>query len=168
MSRPLPGAENERVPKYQMWTWAEYRDAAREVATGLRSLGIGRGDIVALHSETRAEFYVADLGIMGNGSIAAALYTSLPHSDHIATVAKSEPRALMVEDVKTMRALQNAGVGVPEMLWVVLSGPAETSADVLTLESLRQTGREALRNDPGLFATEFARKLATPITRFCT
>ncbi len=152
MYQPLPGAGSKGAPKYQMWTWAEYRDAAREVATGLRSLGIGRGDIVALHSETRAEFYVADLGIMANGSIAAALYTSLPPSDHTATVAKAEPRALVVEDVRTMRSLREAGVGVPGMRWIVLSGPAETSTDVLTLETLRQTGREALRNDPSLFA----------------
>src|SRR3954453_8241392 len=124
MYQPLPGTGSKGAPKYQMWTWAEYRDAAREVATGLRSLGIGRGDIVALHSETRAEFYVADLGIMANGSIAAALYTSLPPSDHTATVAKAEPRALVVEDVRTMRSLREAGVGVPGMLWIVLSGPA--------------------------------------------
>src|SRR3954452_22258678 len=102
MYQPLAGTGGKGAPKYQMWTWAEYRDAAREVAAGLRVLGIGRGDIVALHSETRAEFYVADLGIMGNGSIAAALYTSLPPSDHAATVAKAEPKALMVEDAKTL------------------------------------------------------------------
>src|SRR3982751_253191 len=106
MYQPLPGTGSKGAPKYRAWTWAEYRDAAREVACGLRSLGIQRGDIVALHSETRAEFYVTDLGVMGNGSIAAALYTSLPPSDHVTTVAKAEPKALIVEDVKTMRALQ--------------------------------------------------------------
>src|SRR6266581_4932171 len=64
--------------KYRTYSWREYRDAALEIAAGLRSLGIGKGDIVALDSETRAEFYLSDLGIMANGSIAAALYNSYP------------------------------------------------------------------------------------------
>src|SRR5262245_35239373 len=45
--------------KYQTYTWIEYRDAALEIAAGLRALGIQKGDIVALDSETRAEFYLA-------------------------------------------------------------------------------------------------------------
>jgi long-chain acyl-CoA synthetase len=60
--------------KYRTYTWREYAAAALEIAAGLRALGIRKGDIVALDSETRAEFYLADIGIMANGSIAAALY----------------------------------------------------------------------------------------------
>ena len=56
--------------KYQTYTWREYRDAALEIAAGLRTIGIRKGDIVALDSETRAEFYLSDIGIMANGSIA--------------------------------------------------------------------------------------------------
>jgi long-subunit acyl-CoA synthetase (AMP-forming) len=55
-----------------------FKRAAEEIACGLRQLGIRKGDTVALHSETRAEFYLADLGILTNGSIAAALYTTYP------------------------------------------------------------------------------------------
>src|SRR4030088_1529063 len=62
--------------KDQIYNWREYRDAVLEIAAGLRSLGIQKGDIVALDSETRAEFYLADIGVMTNGSIAAALDNS--------------------------------------------------------------------------------------------
>ncbi|HZN26256.1 MAG TPA: AMP-binding protein, partial [Burkholderiales bacterium] len=78
---------NKSGEKYRKYTWTEYRDTVRDFACGLRVLGIGKGDIVALHSETRAEFYLADLGVMANGSIAAALYTSLPPGDHLETIA---------------------------------------------------------------------------------
>src|ERR1039457_1217372 len=50
--------------KYQTYSWIEYKCAVQEIACGLRRLGIGKGDVVAIHAETRAEFYVADLGIM--------------------------------------------------------------------------------------------------------
>jgi long-chain acyl-CoA synthetase len=132
--------------KYRTYTWGEYRDIAREIACGLRELGIGKGDFVALHSETRAEFYLADLGIVANGSVAAALYTSLPPADHVKTVGAAQPKALFAETKKDVKTLQAAGVGVPGMQWIVLSGDAPEGC--LTLDQLREKGRAA---DPALF-----------------
>ena len=40
------------------------------------------------------------MGVVANGSIAAALYTSLPPGDHVRTLAVAEPKALVVEDPK--------------------------------------------------------------------
>src|ERR1700680_3439496 len=94
--------------KYQTWSWAEYRCAVREIACGLRRLGIGKGDVVAIHAETRAEFYLADLGIMTNGSIAAALYTPYPVPEQIGTLRASDARSVFVEDAKSMQALIEA------------------------------------------------------------
>ena len=53
-------------PKYREYTWNEYRDTVREIACGLRSLGIRKGDIDVFEFETRAEFYVADMGVIAN------------------------------------------------------------------------------------------------------
>ncbi len=75
LQQPLGGG------KYRAWTWREYADIAREVAVGLRAMGVAKGEIVALASETRAEFYLADQGAMAAGAIAAALYTSLPPAE---------------------------------------------------------------------------------------
>src|SRR5580698_414521 len=74
---------------YRTYSWLEYQRAAEEIACGLRQTGIRKGDTVALHSETRAEFYLADLGIFANGSIAAALYTSYPAADQISKIKAS-------------------------------------------------------------------------------
>src|SRR5579871_3889469 len=67
--------------KYHTYSWADYLTAVREIAAGLCALGVEKGEIVALHSETRAEFYLADLGVMTAGAIAGALYTSNPLPD---------------------------------------------------------------------------------------
>jgi long-chain acyl-CoA synthetase len=135
-----PGGSKSGSP-FRVYTWAEYRDIVREIASGLRALGIGRGDIVALHSETRAEFYLADVGVMTNGSIAAALYTSLPPADHLRTLEVAQPKALIVEDAKTARTLKQAGVPRDRFLWIVLTGTAE---DAITLDEVRARGRETL------------------------
>src|ERR1700738_796125 len=91
--------------KYMTYSWIEYRQAVEEIACGLRRMGIGKGDIVALYAETRAEFYLADLGIMANGSIPAALYTSYPLPDQIGNLRASDAKMIFVEDPKSMQAL---------------------------------------------------------------
>ncbi len=147
-ARQYGGAPALRQPAggdYLTYSWIEYLQAVDEIAAGLRAAGIGKGDVVALNSETRLEFYVADLGIMANGSIAAAMYPSYPPRDLINTLGASAARAVFVEDPKTLRALRGANVE----RWILLTGEAEGA---LTLDGLRQLGRELLARDPGLTA----------------
>jgi len=129
--------------KHRRWIWNEYRTAAEEIAAGLRSIGIGPGDIVASCSETRAEFYLADIGIMANGSISATLYPSYPAADLVKTVAACDAKALFVENPKMHKTLAEA----PVQHFILLTGEAENT---LTLDGLRERGRAAMAADPGL------------------
>jgi len=139
-------AKKDGAKKYRTWTWRQYLTAATEIAAGLRVLGLQRGDVCALNSETRAEFYLADLGIMTNGCVAAALYANYPAPDLIATVAKSGAKALFVETPKMLQALRTA----PVQHFFLLTGEAEGA---LTLDQLFALGREALQRDPQLLAS---------------
>lgn len=135
--------------KYRSWTWREYCDTARQVAVGLRDIGIRKGDVVALQSETRAEFYLADMGITTAGAIAAALYTSLPYGDQAGTLRACGARIVFVENVKAMRTLEAAAGDVPlDVRWILLTGDAE---GVATLEQIRASGEKHLGDDPGAF-----------------
>src|SRR5437773_6841964 len=124
-------------------SWAEYRTAAEEISAGLRTLGICKGDVVALDSETRLEFYLADLGIMANGSIAAALYPAYPPKEIIGTIQACDAKAVFVEDPKTLDRLNEA----PVAKWILLTGEAPGA---ITLNQLRQRGREIIARDPSL------------------
>jgi long-chain acyl-CoA synthetase len=82
--------------QYRAYTWAEFRDIVRWTAVGLSALGVAKGDIVALQSETRAEFYFADLGVMAAGAVAAALYTSLPFAEQAHALRACRASVVMV------------------------------------------------------------------------
>ncbi len=143
--------------KYRSWTWREYRDSVQQIAVGLREIGVSVADIVALQSETRAEFYLADMGVMAAGAIAAALYTSLPFGDQAGTLRASGARFVLVENAKAMNALQSAaGDTLLDVRWILLAGGAEgviTNAEgVLTLEQVRASGEQRMREDPDAFA----------------
>ncbi len=133
--------------RYQTYTWVDYRRIAEEVAAGLRTLGIGRGDIAGLASETRAEFYLADAGIMVNGSIAAAVYTSLPHADQVKTLKACFPKAVFVENPKTLQALDAAGLSALDVPRILFTGE---SPDAITFLRLLELGRQAIDADAGL------------------
>ena len=137
--------------KYQSYSWTEYKQAVQEIACGLRRLGIGKGDIVALYAETRAEFYLADLGVMSNGSIAAALYPTYPLPDQIGNLRTSDAKVVFIEDPQSMQALMDAAGDEPlQVRWILMTGEA---GDTLTLEQLRAEGRQAITEDPRAFET---------------
>jgi long-chain acyl-CoA synthetase len=133
--------------KYRTYSWVEYRQIAEEVAAGLRVLGVRLGDIVGLASETRAEFYLADVGIMTGGAVAAAVYTSLPPADQVRTLKNCDPKAVFIENPKTMRALDEAGLADLQVPRILFDGDAE---DALTFGRLREIGQRALLEDPQL------------------
>jgi long-chain acyl-CoA synthetase len=141
LHQPRPG---ETAPKYAVYTWADFRDAAREIAAGLRQIGIRKGDVVGLMSETRAEFYLADFGIMGSGAISAALYTSYPMPDLVGTLRAANARLVFVEHPKYLKGLRDAGGDQLGARWVLMTG--ETPG-AMTLDELRKLGREAMAAD---------------------
>ena len=139
LRQPIVGKDGQR--EYLTYSWIQYKTAALEVAAGLRSIGVGKGDVVALDSETRLEFYLADLGILAAGGIAAALYPSYPPKDLIRTIHLCGAKAVFVEDPKTFQTLREAA----EVPWILLTGEAEGA---MTLEQLRERGRLALAENP--------------------
>jgi long-chain acyl-CoA synthetase len=141
----LPALRQPTRDGYYTLTWNQYLEAVREISLGLRSLGIRKGDVVALNSETQLEFYLADLGTVANGSIAAALYPSYPPKDLLHNLAACGARAAFVEDPKAFETLRAA----PVEHWILLTGQA---AGAMTLEDLRALGRTALARgeEPGI------------------
>jgi long-chain acyl-CoA synthetase len=127
--------------RYRQYTWSDFRDAAREIAVALVSLGIRKGEVVAISSETRAELYLADFGIMACGAVSAALYTSYPAADLVHTLRACGARAVFAEDPAMLKRLQAAADPPLEVRWILLTA----------LDELRKTGRDALARDPELW-----------------
>jgi long-chain acyl-CoA synthetase len=64
-------------------TWAEYAARVRSIAAGLTSLGLERGDTIALMMINRPEFNICDAAAMHLGATAFSIYnTSSPEQIH--------------------------------------------------------------------------------------
>ena len=148
--QPIPVSRREAAaqaePKYKTSTWLEFRDQARHIALGLDGLGLRKGDLAAIHSETRLEFYLADYGVLALGCLSAGLYTSIPMAEQVANLRVLQPKAIFVESPKTLKAFQSAlAGGVPiEGRWILMTGSAE---GVMTLDELIAAGAARNQND---------------------
>lgn len=144
--QPIPTSRREAAsqaePKYKTCTWTEFRDTTRLISLALHSLGLQKGDIAAIHAETRLEFYLADYGILALGCMSAGLYTSIPMAEQAGNLRVLRPKAIFVESPKTLKALIAAlGDLQIETHWILLTGSAEGA---ITLDQLIAAG--AARN----------------------
>ena len=152
---PISGAGRGAAKGWKPYSWIEYKQMVDEIAAGLHELGVKPGEIVALDSETRLEFYLADLGTMACGGVAAALYTSYPPVEHVKTLRELAAKVTFVENPKALAALQSAAEPLLNTQWILLTGEADGA---LALSELRQRGRAALAANPGLM-TELHRRV---------
>ena len=110
-ARPA-SARCQQPTGYLTYSWKQYRQAVEEIAAGLRSLGIGKGDIVALNSETRLRILPGRSGHHGQ-----RLHRRRPVSQLSAAGPGPHHRprccaAVFVEDPKTLKGAAG-GSGAP-------------------------------------------------------
>src|SRR5947199_873035 len=90
------------------WRSTSWREAARQVAAlaaSLKRIGLEPGDRVALVSENRPEWLIADLGIMAAGCITVPTYTTNTTRDHSHILDNSGAKAVIVSNQKLARNL---------------------------------------------------------------
>jgi long-chain acyl-CoA synthetase len=70
-ARATPGAPAFLYPRDREWrtlTWRQTEQRVRAIAAGLRALGVRNRERVAILSNTRIEWILADLGILSAGA----------------------------------------------------------------------------------------------------
>ncbi len=96
------------------YTYAELAADIRQFAIGLQSLGVQPNDTIALFSENRPRWLVADQGIMTTGAVDAVRGANAETSELIFILNNSDSTGLVVQDVTTLQKLSEglaAGVG---------------------------------------------------------
>lgn len=86
-------------------SWSEARAQVFALAASLKRIGLERGDRVALVSENRPEWLIADLAIMAAGCVTVPTYTTNTTRDHAHVLGNSGARAVIVSDQKLAKNL---------------------------------------------------------------
>ncbi|HWU92713.1 MAG TPA: long-chain fatty acid--CoA ligase [Sphingomicrobium sp.] len=100
-----PFLSAKRNGEWQAISWAEAARQVGALAASLRRIGLQAGDRVALVSENRPEWLIADLAIMAAGCITVPTYTTNTTRDHTHVLGNSGAAAVIVSNQKLAKAL---------------------------------------------------------------
>lgn len=134
-------------------SWAQYRERVVEIAAGFISLGVGRGDFVALMASNRPEHVIADLGAMHAAATPVTLYSTLATPQVAYIGGHCEAKIAVLENLEYMKRWEAAKPQLPSLEYVVLMEGAEnyeTVDWVLSWEDLAERGRALLANTPNV------------------
>jgi long-chain acyl-CoA synthetase len=138
-----------------LWlTWRQVAERAKAIAAGLHGLGVHAEDRVAILSNTRIEWVLADLGVMCAGGATTTVYPTTEPEDAAYVIRDSGSKVLVAENAE--QAAKIADVELPDLTAVVLidgdPDPAAAAQDraVLTLAELERRGAQLLADQPEL------------------
>uniref|UniRef100_A0A0N7ZBX8 long-chain-fatty-acid--CoA ligase n=2 Tax=Scylla olivacea TaxID=85551 RepID=A0A0N7ZBX8_SCYOL len=142
--------EKLRLGEYSYLSYKEVLDMTSKFSVGMRNLGLGSGDRVAMFAETRAEWYMAAVGCLRNNSSVVTLYTNLPNESIAESLKETEvhtaitthdllPRFFKIAPqcplLKRIIVIEDQLEGVGSILEAPASIQVVPFKDVLTLEA---------------------------------
>ncbi len=130
-----------RQGRWHRWSWLEVWDRVRDLALGLKSLGVAKGDRVAILSGTRVEWSLSDLAVLSLGAVAVPIYPSSTPNQVAYILGNSGAKAVFVEDRVQLRKLASFRKRLKALRIVILMEGAEAGG-ALTLDRILRLGRE--------------------------
>src|SRR2546421_5380677 len=125
------------------WTelsYAELGDAVREIAGGLVALGIEPGERVAILSDTRAEWTLADLGGICAAAVVVPIYQTASVEEARHVLEDSEARLVFCENADQLEKAREAANGLNVEHFVLFEGEDDNA---IALDELRERGGDA-------------------------
>jgi len=116
----------KRDGEWRSTSWAEAARQVASLAASLRQIGLQAGDRVALVSENRPEWLIADLAIMAAGCVTVPTYTTNTTRDHAHVLGNSGARAVVVSNQKLAKNLIPAVLTSSECHHVIAMEPLRT------------------------------------------
>jgi long-chain acyl-CoA synthetase len=133
---------------YHDLTWRDYRDLADAVAAELIGFGVEPGDRIAIFSENRFEWLVADLAILSTGAADVPLHASLAAPQAEYQLAHSGSRGVFVGGRDQFDKVASSLDRLPDLEWIIifdhLDNPIAGDLSVHTWDGIERRGRDAL------------------------
>jgi long-chain acyl-CoA synthetase len=137
--------------RWRTYTWSEYAERASRIGRGLLEIGIEEGDRVAIHSENRVAWLLADMGIQGIGGVTVGVYPTSPAAEVEYLLGHSEAKVVIVEDQEQLDKALAVRDRLPELKKIVLVDDSGlrgfTDPMVMTLAELEAIGAQRPAED---------------------
>ena len=155
-----PAYRQKYLGIWQTHTWQEAADIAREIGLGLASLGMKRGDKVALIGQNTTLMYISFDAIQSVGGIPVPLYADSVAEEMTYVLDHAGVRFAICQDQEQIDKIETMRDRVPNIEHLVYEEHKGMrryeQPDIHSIDALREAGREFDRANPGFFDEQVA------------
>ena len=164
-----------REKEFGIWrsiTWAEYQARVRDFALGLRSLGIGAGEAVALIGDNRPGWVMGEIAAHAVGARSLGIYRDALEEEVAYLLEFSGAVAVFAEDEEQVDKLLGISARVPKLRHIIYSDPRGMrkyeDGRLLRASDLAARGAVLGREQPGLYDAIVAAGDGGAVAILCT
>jgi long-chain acyl-CoA synthetase len=134
--------KHKRGGEWREVSWTDLARRARDVADGLASLGVKRGDRIAIIGETQLEWILADMGILGAGAITVTIYQSNRAAECQYILEDSGARFIFCDTEAQVAKIREIREKLPGLDGIIRATGTAADTFECTLEDLERSGVE--------------------------
>lgn len=172
-------AREKSLGIWRTFTWAQCLRDTRALALGLRELGIGRGDVVALLGQNRPYWVFGQIAAHACGALSLGVYRDSLAEEVGFLIAFCAARVVLVEDEEQVDKLLELGDRTASVQHIIYAdprgmwkhvGPDAPSGDprLVSLARVLELGEHALRDRPSAWDELLAALDPTAVAILCT
>ena len=143
---------------WQTWSWRQYHDQVRDLALGLASLGLRRGDRLSVIGDNRPRLYWAQVAAQSLGGISVPVYQDSIAKELAYVWNHAEVSVIVAEDQEQVDKVVALRDELPSLRLVVYDDPRGMTGyrhDWLkSFEDVQEAGRKFGAEHPGFFESE--------------
>jgi len=156
-----PAIREKDLGIWQTYSWKQALEQVRSLACGLHTLGLGRGDTLAIIGDNRPRLYWAMDAAQALGAIPVPLYQDAVAEEMAYVLTNADIRIAIVEDQEQVDKLLEVKARCPRLELIVYDDPRGLHhydrAVLRAYEDLQAAGRDLERQRPDFFESEVAR-----------
>ncbi len=125
-AKHFPEQVAQREKDYGIWisySWADCERHISRMAVGLATLGVGRGDVVALIGDNRPEWVWGEVAAHACRAMSLGIYRDALEEEIRYLIGYAEPKVVIAEDEEQVDKLLELGDAIPSVQHIVYTDP---------------------------------------------
>lgn len=156
---------------WQAFSWAQYHEHVKYFSLGLISLGLARGDKVAIIGDNRPEWVWAEIAAQAAGAVPLGLYQDSTLKEVAYIIEHSDASFVVAEDQEQVDKILEILEQVPKVRYVVYTDPrgmrGYKAPQLLDFRDVEQLGRDLDEAEPELYGRNVAASSGDDLAFLC-
>ena len=143
-----PAMRHKDYGIWQSWTWKEQLEEVRAFAIGLQSIGVARGDRIAVIGSNRPRLYWSFAAIQSIGGVPVPVYSDSVAEEMSYVLDHAEVRFAIVEDQEQVDKVLSISDAVPSLQQIVYDEPRGLRPHIASGVGAPRSSRRAQQDRP--------------------